>query len=73
MPLPPAPFGACDQTTGRVSSQALVRYKIRQLVLCPLERRPPKLDLDVYPYLPRANVRITSAAIYMSLLSKDAA
>ena len=25
--LPPAPFEACDQTTGRVSSQALVRYK----------------------------------------------
>jgi transposase len=27
MPLPPAPFEACDQATGRVSSQALVRYK----------------------------------------------
>jgi len=25
--LPAAPFDACDQTTGRVSSQALVRYK----------------------------------------------
>lgn len=25
--LPPAPFDACDQVTGRVSSQALVRYK----------------------------------------------
>ena len=25
--LPPAPFDACDQATGRVSSQALVRYK----------------------------------------------
>ncbi len=27
MPLPPAPFEACDQATGRVSSQALVRYR----------------------------------------------
>jgi transposase len=27
MTLPPAPFEACEQTTGRVSSQALVRYK----------------------------------------------
>lgn len=27
MPLPPAPFESCDQTTGRVSSQALVRCK----------------------------------------------
>ena len=26
-PLPPASFEACDQATGRVSSQALVRYK----------------------------------------------
>lgn len=26
-PLPAAPFDACDQETGRVSSQALVRYK----------------------------------------------
>ena len=25
--LPAAPFDACDQATGRVSSQALVRYK----------------------------------------------
>ena len=25
--LPPAPFDACDQASGRVSSQALVRYK----------------------------------------------
>jgi hypothetical protein len=25
--LPPAPFDACDQATGQVSSQALVRYK----------------------------------------------
>ena len=27
MLLPPAPFEACDQATGRVSPQALVRYK----------------------------------------------
>jgi hypothetical protein len=25
--LPPAPFDACDQASGRVNSQALVRYK----------------------------------------------
>ena len=31
-------------------------------------RRPPKLDLDVYPYLPRATVRTTSAKAYMTLL-----
>ena len=46
---------------------------IKHLVLCHVEKRPPKLDLDVYPYLPRANVATTSAASYMSLLSEDAA
>jgi transposase len=46
---------------------------IKHLVLCQVERRPPRLDLDVYPYLPRAKVATTSAASYMSLLSGDAA
>ena len=32
---------------------------IKHLVLCQVEKRPPKLDLDVYPYLPRANVGTT--------------
>lgn len=46
---------------------------VKHLVLCQVEKRPPKLDLDVYPYLPRAEVGTTSAASYMSLLSGDAA
>ena len=46
---------------------------VKHLVLCHVEKRPPKLDLDIYPYLPRANVATTSAASYMSLLSGDAA
>ena len=46
---------------------------IKHLVLCQVEKRPPKLDLDVYPYLPRANVGTTSAASYMCLVSGDAA
>ena len=46
---------------------------VKHLVLCQVEKRPPKLDLDVYPYLPRADVATTSAAAYMSLLSGDAA
>ena len=35
---------------------------VKHLVLCRVERRPPKLDLDVYPYLPRATVGKTSPA-----------
>jgi len=46
---------------------------IKHLVLCRVEKRPPKLDLDVYPYLPRATVARTSAASYMCLVSGDAA
>ena len=46
---------------------------IKHLMLCKVEKRPPKLDLDVYPYLPRANVARTSAASYMCLVSGNAA
>jgi hypothetical protein len=46
---------------------------VKHLVLCQIEKRPPKLDLDVYPYLPKANVGTTSAASYMSLIRGRAA
>jgi len=46
---------------------------VKHLVLCRVEKRPPKLDLDVYPYLPRATVARTSAASYMCLVSGTAA
>src|SRR6056297_104844 len=45
---------------------------VKHLVLCQVEKRPPRLDLDVYPYLPRAQVETTSAASYMSLMSEAA-
>ncbi len=45
---------------------------IKHLVLCEVERRPPKLDLDVYPYLPRTKVGTTSAASYMCLVGEPA-
>jgi len=45
---------------------------VKHLVLCHVEKRPPKLDLDVYPYLPRANVETTSAASYMALMTEAA-
>tara|TARA_R110000737_G_scaffold135636_1_gene166673 strand:+ start:182 stop:331 length:150 start_codon:yes stop_codon:yes gene_type:complete len=46
---------------------------VKHLVLCQVEKRPKKLDLDVYPYLPRANVETTSAASYMALMSEGRA
>jgi hypothetical protein len=42
---------------------------VKHLVLCRIERRPPRLDMTVYPYLPKAHVAITSARDYMTLLS----
>jgi transposase len=42
---------------------------VKHLVLCRIERRPPRLDLDIYPYLPRARVQTTRPANYMSLMS----
>jgi len=45
---------------------------IKHLVLCRIERRPPRLNLDIYPYLPRAQVATTSAASYMNLLADGA-
>jgi hypothetical protein len=41
---------------------------IKHLVLCRIERRPPRLDMTVYPYLPKATVTTTSARDYMGLL-----
>ena len=45
---------------------------IKHLLLCRIERRPPKLNLDIYPYLPRTQVATTSAASYMNLLAGTA-
>ena len=45
---------------------------VKHLLLCRVERRPPRLDLSIYPYLPRATVEKTSAKAYMRLLSSDA-
>ena len=42
---------------------------VKHLILCHIERRPPRLDMTVYPYLPRAHVAMTSAKTYMSLLA----
>ena len=42
---------------------------VKHLVLCRIERRPPRLDLTVYPYLPRAQVASTSAKAYLDLLA----
>ena len=42
---------------------------IRHLVLCRVERRPARLDLSIYPFLPRTNIQTTRASSYGGLLS----
>ena len=39
---------------------------VKHLLLCRIERRPPRLDLENYPHLPLAEVRTTQAAEYMA-------
>ena len=46
---------------------------VKHLVLCRLEGRPPRLDLELYPYLPRVRVSTTSTRDYMTLLAGRAA
>ena len=44
---------------------------VKHLVLCRIERRPPRLDLTVYPYLPRATRRRPPRpAAYLDLLTR---
>ena len=57
---------------GAVSFDA-VKHLVKHLVLCRLEGRPPRLDLELYPYLPRVRVCTTAAGDYMSLFSRRAA
>ena len=49
--------------------RALSFDAIKHLLLCRVERRAAKLDLEVYPFLPRTNIATTSASSYMSLLA----
>ena len=46
---------------------------VKHLLLCRLEGRPPRLDLDLYPYLPRVTVKTTRATDYLALLPGRAA
>jgi transposase len=43
---------------------------VKHLLLCAIERRPPKLDLENYPHLPLAEVALTRAADYQVLLQE---
>jgi len=46
---------------------------IKQIAVARIEHRPPRLDLERYPHLPRANVAVTRAADYGALTQARAA
>jgi transposase len=43
---------------------------VKHLLLCAIEQRPPRLDLDNYPHLPVAQVGMTRASDYQVLLEE---
>jgi hypothetical protein len=50
---------------GTISLDAL-----KHLLLCRIEQRPPRLDLENCPHLPPAPMRTTQVAEYMALLGE---
>ncbi|HET8765508.1 MAG TPA: IS21 family transposase, partial [Rhodanobacter sp.] len=64
------PIEAVTGAVGDAIARGAVGFDaIKHLVLCRIERRPPRLDMSIYPYLPRAMVATTSARSYMALLA----
>jgi hypothetical protein len=65
-------FGPDDVLAGvreAIARGAIGFDAVKPLMLCRIERRPPRLDLTVYPYLPQAHVATTSARTCMDLLT----
>lgn len=52
--------------------QAISFDAVKHLLLCRLEQKPPRLDLENYPHLPAVNVLMTLAQDYSSLLTEVA-
>ena len=42
---------------------------VKMLMLCRIEKCPPRLGADSYPFLPKATVETTNPDAYMALLS----
>jgi len=73
-PLEVFPLDDVAAAVGAALARGTIGFDaVKHLVLCRIERRPPRLDLTAYPYLPKAEVRTTSPDAYMSLLAGQAA
>src|SRR3712207_3019658 len=68
--LEPFEEAAVDAAVTQAMQLGAVSFDaVKQLVLARSERRPARLGLGRYPYLPEARVRTTAAADYAALLS----
>jgi transposase len=68
-------FSLAEVTAGvrhALRLRAIAFDAVKHLVLCAIEQRPPKLDLENYPHLPSAEVALTRAADYQVLLTQEA-
>lgn len=66
-------FSVSEVATGArqaLQLRAIAFDAVKHLVLCAVEQRPPKLDLENYPHLPTAEVALTRAADYQVLLGE---
>jgi transposase len=66
-------FSVSEVATGArqaLQLRAIAFDAVKHLVLCAVEQRPPKLDLENYPHLPMAEVALTRAADYQVLLEE---
>lgn len=64
-------FSLAEVTTAvkhALEMPAIAFDAVKHLLLCAIEQRPPKLDLENYPHLPAAEVALTRAADYQVLL-----
>ena len=59
----------CEAVRDALRLGAISFDAVKHLVLCRIEGRPQRLDLQLYPYLPRVTVTKTSARDYMALMS----
>jgi len=66
-------FSISEVATGArqaLQLRAIAFDAVKHLVLCAVEQRPPKLDLENYPHLPLAEVALTRATDYQVLLEE---
>ena len=66
-------FSLADVTAGvrhALQLRTIAFDAVKHLLLCAIEQRPPKLDLENYPHLPVAEVALTRATDYQVLLQE---